>query len=156
MSLLNTEELKRQIREGKVTSLDDVTNEFKNILREVLQTASEEELTSHLGYEKHQESDNPNYHNGHNKKSLKSKYGQIDVSIPRDRDGSFAPQLVKKRERLLEGSEDMILSLYTKGMSVRDIQHHLDDLYGYELSEQTISNITNAIVHTHALGHRCA
>ena len=56
------------------------------------------------------------------------------------------PQLVKKRERLLKGSEDLILSLYTKGMSVRDIQNHLDDLYGYQLSEQTISNITEAIM----------
>jgi transposase-like protein len=62
------------------------------------------------------------------------------------REGTFEPKLVPKRERLLKGSEDLILSLYTKGMSVRDIQHHLDDLYGYELSEQTISNITNAII----------
>jgi transposase-like protein len=146
MGLLNTDELKKQIKDGTFTSIDDITNEFKNILREVLQTASEEEMTSHLGYEKHQASPNPNYRNGHNKKSLKSKYGQVDVAIPRDRDSSFEPQLIKKRERLLDGSEDMILSLYTKGMSVRDIQHHLDDLYGYELSEQTISNITNAII----------
>ena len=76
----------------------------------------------------------------------KTKYGEIDVSIPRDRDGTFEPKLVPKRERLLKGSEDLILSLYAKGMSVRDIQHHLDDLYGYELSEQTISNITSAIL----------
>ena len=103
-------------------------------------------MTSHLGYDKHQESSNPNYRNGTNKKTLKSKYGEVDVSIPRDRDGTFEPQLVKKRERLLKGSEDLILSLYTKGMSVRDIQNHLDDLYGYQLSEQTISNITEAIM----------
>ena len=77
---------------------------------------------------------------------IKTKYGEVDVSIPRDRDGTFEPQLVKKRERLLKGSEDLILSLYTKGMSVRDIQNHLDDLYGYQLSEQTISNITEAIM----------
>ena len=121
-------------------------DEFKGLLREALQTVTEEELTSHLGYDKHQESDNPNYRNGTNKKILKSKYGDVDVAMPRDRDGSFEPQLVKKRETLIKGSEDLILSLYTKGMSVRDIQHHLDDLYGYELSEQTISNITNAIL----------
>ena len=108
MGLLNTEELKKQIKDGTFTSIDDITNEFKNILREVLQTASEEEMTSHLGYEKHQTSPNPNYRNGHNKKSLKSKYGEVDVAIPRDRDGSFEPQLVKKRERLLDGSEDML------------------------------------------------
>jgi len=146
MNILNKEELRRKIREGEEVSIDGILDEFKGLLREAFQTATEEELTSHLGYNKHQESDNPNYRNGTNKKILKSKYGDVDVSMPRDRDGSFEPQLVKKRETLIKGSEDLILSLYTKGMSVRDIQHHLDDLYGYELSEQTISNITNAIL----------
>ena len=146
MNILNKEELRRKIREGEEVSIDGILDEFKGLLREALQTATEEELTSHLGYDKHQESDNPNYRNGTNKKTLKSKYGDVDVAMPRDRDGSFEPQLVKKRETLIKGSEDLILSLYTKGMSVRDIQHHLDDLYGYQLSEQTISNITNAII----------
>jgi len=125
---------------------DDITKEFKNILKEVIQTASQEELTSHLGYNKHQESTGSNARNDYNDKTIKSKYGKFDVSIPRDRDSSFEPQLVKKREVLLDGSEDLILSLYTKGMSVRDIQLHLDDLYGYELSTQTISNITEKIM----------
>jgi transposase-like protein len=146
MNILNKEELRKRIKEGKEVSLDGILDEFKSLLKETIQTASEVEMNTHLGYEKHQESDNPNYRNGSNKKTLKSKYGDVDVAIPRDRDGSFEPQLVKKRERLLKGSEDLILSLYTKGMSVRDIQHHLDDLYGYELSEQTISNITSTIV----------
>jgi len=146
MSILNKEELKRQLANGTFTGLDDVTNEFKNILKDVIQTASQEELTSHLGYNKHEESNTNNYRNGHNNKTIKSKYGNIDVSIPRDREGTFKPQLVKKREVLLHGSEDLILSLYSKGMSVRDIQAHLDDLYGYELSTQTISNITEKIM----------
>jgi len=146
MSLINHEELKKQIANGTFTGLDDITNEFKNILKEVIQTASQEELTSHLGYDKNDESDNSNYRNGYNDKTIKSKYGNIDVSIPRDRESSFEPQLVKKREILLNGSEDLIISLYTKGMSVRDIQLHLDDLYGYELSTQTISNITEKVI----------
>jgi len=146
MNILNKEELRKQIREGKEISLDGILEEFKSLLRESLQTASEEELTSHLGYEKHQESENTNYRNGHSKKSLKTKYGQIDVAIPRDREGTFEPKLVPKRERILKGSEELILSLYAKGMSVADISTHLDDLYGYQLSEQTISNITEAII----------
>ena len=146
MSLINHEELKKQIANGTFTGLDDITNEFKNILKEVIQTASQEELTSHLGYDKHQESTNSNYRNGYNEKTIKSKYGNIDVEIPRDRESTFEPQLVKKREILLNGSEDLIISLYTKGMSVRDIQLHLDDLYGYELSTQTISNITEKVI----------
>lgn len=146
MDILNKEELRKQIKEGKEISLDGILDDFKALLRETIQTASEVELDDHLGYEKHQKSDNSNYRNGTNKKTLKSKYGDVDVAIPRDRDGSFEPQLVKKRETLLNGSEDLILSLYTKGMSVRDIQHHLDDLYGYQLSEQTISNITDRVI----------
>ena len=146
MNILNKEELRKQIREGKEISLDGILEEFKSLLRESLQTASEEELTSHLGYEKHQESENTNYRNGHSKKILKTKYGQIDVAIPRDREGTFEPKLVPKRERILKGSEELILSLYAKGMSVADISTHLDDLYGYQLSEQTISNITEAIM----------
>ena len=146
MNILNKEELRKQIREGKEISLDGILEEFKSLLRESLQTASEEELTSHLGYEKHQESENTNYRNGHSKKSLKTKYGQVDLAIPRDREGTFEPKVVPKRERILKGSEDLILSLYAKGMSVSDISSHLDDLYGYQLSEQTISNITEAIM----------
>jgi len=151
MSLINHTELKRQIQTGEFTSLNHITDDFKNILREVIQTASEEELSSHLGYQKHSirtqdDIDNPNYRNGHNKKTLKSKYGNVDVAIPRDRQGDFEPQLVKKRDVILEGSEDLILSLYAKGMTVRDIQNHLDDLYGYQRSTQTISNMTEKIM----------
>ncbi len=146
MSILNKEELRKQIKEGKSIDIQSILDEFKSMLQEVYQTASEVELTQHLGYKKHQESSNPNYRNGHSKKTLKSKYGEIDVSIPRDREGTFEPKLIPKRQTLIKGTEDLILSLYAKGMSVRDIQHHLDDLYGYELSEQTISNITSAII----------
>ena len=97
MNILNKEELKRQIQEGKEISLDGILEEFKNLLRESIQTASEVEMTSHLGYDKHQESSNPNYRNGTNlvlctlfeKKTLKSKYGEVEVSIPRDRDVTF-------------------------------------------------------------------
>ncbi|MBT5933782.1 transposase [Sulfurimonas sp.] len=84
MSLINHEELKKQIQSGELTSLDDITKEFKNILKEVIQTASQEELTSHLGYAKHEESTNSNARNGYNAKTINSKYGQFDVSIPRD------------------------------------------------------------------------
>ena len=118
--------LKKQIKEGTFTGLESLENEFKSMLKEVLQETAKEELTSHLGYEKNQPSDNTNSRNGFNKKKLNSKYGKIDIEIPRDGDSSFEPQLVKKREAILEGSEELIVSLYVKGMSVRDIQLHLD------------------------------
>ena len=146
MKYINKEEIAKAIRDGKGINIDEILDEFKGMLKEIYQTATEVELTDYLGYDKNTKSNNTNYRNGYNKKTLKSKYGEFDVEIPRDRDGSFQPQLVKKRQTLIEGTEDLILSLYTKGMSVRDIRNHLDDLYGYELSEQTISNITEAII----------
>lgn len=107
----------------------------KNFIWELFQTKSEEKIISYLGYEKHNESPNPNYWNRHNKKSLKTKYIKIDISIPCNRDASFEAKLILKRKRFLKESEDLILFLHTKGISVRDIQHHLNDLYGCELSE---------------------
>ena len=97
MSLINQEELKKQLASGEITSLDDITAEFKNILKEVIQTATQEELTSHLGYNKHQESLNSNARNGYNDKTINSKYGQFDVSIPRDRDCKYASHLAISR-----------------------------------------------------------
>ena len=75
--------VKKQLASGEITSLDDITAEFKNILKEVIQTASQEELTAHLGYDKHQESSSSNARNGYNEKTIKSKYGEFDMSIPR-------------------------------------------------------------------------
>jgi len=86
MELLNKEALRQQIKEGKEISLDGILDEFKSLLRESIQTASEAEMDEHLGYEKHQISENPNYRNGTNKKTLKSKYGDVEVAIPRDSD----------------------------------------------------------------------
>ena len=96
MSLINHEELKKQLASGEITSLDDITAEFKNILKEVIQTATQEELTSHLGYDKHQESNTSNTRNGYSDKTINSKYGQFDVSIPRDRDSSSDVTINKK------------------------------------------------------------
>ena len=98
MGILNLEELKKQIKEGTFTGLESLENEFKSMLKEVLQETAKEELTSHLGYEKNQPSDNTNSRNGYNKKKLNSKYGKVDLEIPRDRDSSFEPQLVKKEK----------------------------------------------------------
>ena len=81
MSILNKEELQKKIKEGKGINIEDILDEFKGMLKEVYQTATEVELTDHLGYDKNTKSDNINYRNGYNKKTLRSKYGEIDVAI---------------------------------------------------------------------------
>ena len=115
--MINKEAIEKAIKNGEGINIDEILNEFKGMLKEVYQAASEVEITEHLGYEKHSKSDNTNYRNGYNQKTLKSKYGNIDVKIPRDRDSTFEPKIIPKRETLIEGTEDLILSLYTKGLS---------------------------------------
>ncbi len=144
--LNNVEEYLRRLNSDNPVTIEELENELKVLIKAMIEAATQGEITSHLGYEKNEKSNSDNYRNGYNKKNLKSKYGEIEVDIPRDRNATFEPKLVKKRQRLLDGTEDLILSLYAKGMSIKDIQSHLDDLYGYELSTETISSITEKIM----------
>jgi len=105
------------------------------------------ELSGHLGYEKGDPaaSANPNSRNGSTPKTVASQVGDVELAIPRDRDGSFTPRLVPKGSRRLGGLDDMTISLYAGGMTVRDIEHHLASTIGTELSHETISNITDQV-----------
>ena len=107
----------------------------------------EAEMDQHLGYEKHapEGRNGGNSRNGKTSKKLKSKYGPVEIEVPRDRDGSFEPVLVPKRRSLAEGIEELVISLYAKGMSTRDIEEQLRELYQFHISESTISNITSKI-----------
>lgn len=105
----------------------------------------EGELDAHLDYAKHQRSSNPNSRNGKSKKQIKTSYGQSQISVPRDRDGSFDPQLVPKRSRLAKGIESMVISLYAKGMSNSDIEAQILELYDFQISTSVISKITDKI-----------
>lgn len=105
----------------------------------------EGELDAHLDYAKHQRSSNPNSRNGKSKKQIKTSYGESQISVPRDRDGSFDPQLVPKRSRLAKGIESMVISLYAKGMSNADIEAQILELYDFQISTSAISKITDKI-----------
>jgi transposase-like protein len=107
----------------------------------------EAEMDQHLGYEKHDPEgrNGGNSRNGKTSKKLKSKYGPVEIEVPRDRDASFEPMLVPKRRSLAEGIEELVISLYAKGMSTRDIEEQLRELYQFNISESTISNITSKI-----------
>ena len=111
------------------------------------------ELTEHLCYPKHgpDETGAGNARNGHSKKRLRSDQGPLDIAVPRDRGGSFLPQLVKKHDRTCNGFDDKIIALYARGMSVADIRAHLRELYGTELSPELISRATDAVVYLDAL-----
>ena len=106
------------------------------------------ELSAHLGYEagKDAPADQPNRRNGTSKKRLKSQDGDLPISVPRDRDGSFEPELVKKGQTRIDGMDDKIIGLYAAGLSVRDIRSHLEDVYGLQVSPDLISRVTDAVL----------
>ena len=111
-----------------------------------VEAALNAELDDHLGYEKHGQSDSSNSRNGSGRKRLKTDAGQIDIDTPRDRDGSFDPQLVKKRQTRFTSMDDKILSLYAKGMTTREIVATFDEMYGAEVSPTLISRVTNSVI----------
>jgi transposase-like protein len=106
----------------------------------------EAELDEHLGYEKHSSSVGTNNRNGKNEKTIKTTKGTYRIEVPRDRDGSFTPQLVPKRRRMIDKIEDVVISFYAKGMSTEDISRQVNEIYGVSISNATVSNITERIL----------
>jgi putative transposase len=105
-------------------------------------------LADHLGYEPHEQKGRGtgNSRNGKGRKTVKSETGKIDITVPRDRNGTFEPQLIKKRQRRLTGFDDKVLALYSRGLSTRDIQGQLKELHGVDVSPTLISNVTHAVM----------
>jgi putative transposase len=120
---------------------------LKQLTKALLERAMQAELTDHLGYEKHDPAgyQSGNSRNGKSKKKLKGDFGEIDLETPRDRNGTFAPKIVGKHQTRWTGFDDKILSMYARGMSTREIQGHLEEIYGIEVSPTLISNVTEAV-----------
>ena len=121
---------------------------LKRLTGALVERALAAEMTDHLGYEPGapEGQGSGNSRNGAGKKTLRTDQGEVTVDVPRDRNGTFVPQLVKKHQRSFKGFDDKILSMYARGMSVRDIQAHLAEIYGTEVSPDLISSVTNAVV----------
>lgn len=121
---------------------------IKNLMKHALESMLDAELSDHLGYEKHSpDGDNSgNSRNGKSRKTVKNEQGKIEIEVPRDRNGSFDPVVVKKYQTTVGPIEDKIISMYAKGMTVRDIQSHLEEIYGLEVSPSFISSITDKVI----------
>jgi putative transposase len=121
---------------------------LKQPTKAIVERALQAELAIHLGHDKHEAvvNDSGNTRNGSSAKTLKSDFGALPIDIPRDRDGSFEPQLVAKHQTRWTGFDDKILSLYARGMTVREIQSHLEEMYGAEVSPTLISSVTDAVM----------
>jgi putative transposase len=121
---------------------------LSRLTKRLVERAMEVELTDHLGFERHQEPPGGagNTRNGATPKTLSTEHGPVEIKTPRDRDGSFDPKIVRKRQRRFEGFDDKILALYSRGLSVRDVQAHLREIYGVEVSTGLISQVTDAVM----------
>ncbi|WP_426452807.1 IS256 family transposase [Paenibacillus sp. S-38] len=142
------QDLRSFVKEHNFTSPEQIQITLKELFKDVLQEALEAELDTQLGYDRHdvKNKQTQNSRNGYTKKTVTSEYGDVEIQVPRDRLGEFNPIVVTKHQTNVTGIEDQIIALYAKGVSTRDIQDHLEHLYGVEVSPTLISNVTNKIV----------
>ncbi|MGX1700977.1 IS256 family transposase [Microbacterium sp. NPDC055357] len=117
-----------------------------SLTKTVLETALEAEMTEHLGYDKHQPSTGENARNGTRSKTVLTEVGAVLIEVPRDRDGSFQPKIVRKRQRRLDGIDEIVLSLTARGLTTGEVAAHFDDVYGASVSKDTISKITDKVI----------
>ena len=144
-----TDELLAELVKGK--SPEEILGEdgiLRQLTKRLVENALEGEMTEHLGYEPHASEgrNSGNSRNGKGEKTVHTESGSVEIEVPRDRAGTFDPKLVRKRQRRLEGFDDKVLSLYARGMSTREIQGHLKELYGTEVSPALISNVTDSVL----------
>lgn len=137
------------MQELDINDMSDINALFKEFVGDILENGLEAELDEELGYSKfdYRNKDTDNSRNGHSTKTMKTSFGEVDIAVPRDRKGEFEPQLVKKQQTSLSGDiEEKILSMYAKGMTTRDIDAHIREIYGLEVSDSTVSRITDKIL----------
>ena len=136
------------IEEYECETAEDIQEALKDLLGNTLEEMLKAELDEHLDYEYGEVPLSLNTRNGKSSKKVKSSYGEIEVDIPRDRDSSFEPQILKKYQKDISNIENQIISMYAKGMTTRDISSHIKQIYGFGLSESMVTQITNKILPT--------
>ncbi len=143
------EKIRELLQSSGVSSMEDIRNLFKETIAEFVENGLDVELDDELGYSRYdyKNKDTDNSRNGHSSKTLRTSFGNVEVSVPRDRKGQFEPQILKKNQTSIsQDVEEKILSMYAKGMTTSDIEAHIRDIYGIEVSDTTISRITDKIL----------
>ena len=134
------------IQEYDIKTAEDIQDALKDLLGSTIQAILEAEMDEHLGYEPYERSENSNSRNGKKSKTIRSKYGEMEIDVPKDRESSFEPKIVRKRQKDISGIEDKIIAMYAKGLTTREISEQIEDIYGFEVSEGMVSNITNKLL----------
>lgn len=143
------EKIREPLQVSNIGSMADIQNLFKETIAEFMENELEAELDEDLGYSKYdyKNKEGTNSRNGHSQKTLKTSFGNIEIETPRDRNGEFEPQLLKKNQTsITQEVEEKILSMYAKGMTTGDIETHIKDIYGLDVSDTTVSRITDKIL----------
>ena len=139
---------KQLIESYDIKTAQDIQEALKDLLGETIESMLKSELDEHLDYEYGKTPLSINTRNGSIKKTVKSSNGELEINIPRDRDASFEPQILKKYDKDISNIEAQIISMYSKGMTTRDISSHIKDIYGFGVSAGLVSSITNKILPT--------
>lgn len=134
------------LEEYDIESAEDIQDALKDLLGGTIQSMMEAELDNHLGYKPYERTDNANSRNGHKKKTVRSKHGEMSIQVPQDRESTYEPQVVRKRQKDISQIEGKIISMYAKGMSTRQISEQIEDIYGFEVSEGMVSDVTNKLL----------
>lgn len=138
--------IRQLLEEYDIETAEDIQDALKDLLGGTIKEMMEAEMDDHLGYEKSQRSDSDDYRNGYKQKKVQSSYGSMVIDVPQDRNSSFEPQVVKKRQKSISDIDKKIISMYAKGMTTRQISDTLEDIYGFEASEGFISDVTDKIL----------
>ena len=145
----NNEVLANFIKDNDIKTADDLNNAFRSLYHDVVQVMLENEMSNHLGFDKGSKApkETENRRNGYSDKKVRSSFGELLLSVPRDREDEFEPVIVEKHSRELSSDiENKIISMYAKGMSTRDISDHINEIYGFSLSAESVSKITDTIM----------
>jgi transposase-like protein len=121
-----------------IKSAEDIQDALKDLLGETIEDMLASELSEHLGYNEYERSTNTNSRNGKKTKVLRSKYGEIPISVPQDRESTFEPKIVSKRTKDISGIEEKIISMYARGLSTRQISEQIEDIYGFSVGETMV------------------
>lgn len=134
------------LREYDIQTAEDIQDALKDLLSGTLKEMLDAEMDGHLGYDRYERSDGSSYRSGTKSKRVRSKYGGFEVDVPQDRQSSFEPQVLPKRRKNISAIDDKIISMYAKGMTVRQISETIEDIYGFEVSEGMVSDITDKLL----------
>ena len=134
------------IEEYDIRTAKDIEDALRDLMGGTIQEMLEAELDEHLRYRSYERSDSSNYRNGKKTKKIRGNLGETEIEVPQDRDGTFEPKVVKKRQKDISGIEQKIISLYAKGMTTRQISDTIEEIYGFEVSDGMVSDITDRLL----------